>query len=476
MKRILSAVSLLAIALALGWHFRLHEELLSRLRPSTVTRAKTPDAPAAPREPAPVEARAETAAFQLALYYLPKATKPPRPALDALLPRFPSLRLAASKDDQAATVRIAAIPLDEYRPPTVDSLKYSGRGLSDAQAKALQKCAEHLVLDFRYRPADGYAVLREAHELLLALATETGGLLWDEETRELFTPAAWKEWRLDPWTGPRPVAPSQFTIHLYRNDDLLRAISLGMGKLGLPDLVVEDLPASSSDSVGSLINLAAQTLLEKGRLDAPGRLHVDVAALEAETEKERLTKSYEKDATGKADLTLVVGTRDEGDPANRLWEIDFPLAGHATRLEAQNAFIAGLFGATDSISYTRHDEELLEASRKAKEEFPRLAALARKGFAPGERLLLKAPFKTDDGGTEWMWVEVVTWKGDLVNGILQNDPFEVSGLSAGARVEFRASDAFDYIHYHPDGREEGNTTGAILSRRESKPAPDETTK
>ena len=106
----------------------------------------------------------------------------------------------------------------------------------------------------------------------------------------------------------------------------------------------------------------------------------------------------------------------------------------------------------------------------------RVCCVARKGFAPGERLLLKAPFKTDDGGNEWMWVEVVTWKGDLVNGILQNDPYEVTGLSAGARVEFRASDAFDYIHYHPDGREEGNTTGAILRRRESKPAPDETTK
>lgn len=476
MKRIVSAVSLLAIVLALGWHFRLHEELLSLLRPSTVTRAKLADTPAAPREPAPIEARAENAAFQLALFYLPKATKPPHPAFEALLPRFPSLRLGTSKDDPAATVRLPALPLAEYRPPTVDSLKYSGRGLSDAQAEALQKCDEHLVLDFRYRPADGYAVLREAHELLLALASETGGLVWDEETREVFTPEAWKERRLDPWTGPRPIAPSQLTIHLYRGDDLLRAITLGMGKLGLPDLVVEDLPASSSSSVGSLINLAAQTLLEKGRLEAPGLLHVDVAALEDAAERKRHTDWFEKDAAGKADVTLVLGTRDEGDPANRLWEIDFPLAGHATRLEAQNAFITGLFGATDEISFIQHDEELLAASRKAKAEFPRLAALARKGFAPGEKLLLKAPFKTDDGGNEWMWVEVVTWKGDLVNGVLQNDPYEVSGLSAGARVEFRASDAFDYIHYHPDGREEGNTTGQILLRRQGKPAPEETKK
>lgn len=68
-------------------------------------------------------------------------------------------------------------------------------------------------------------------------------------------------------------------------------------------------------------------------------------------------------------------------------------------------------GSEDAISYVDHDAELLEASRKAKQEFPRLAALTGKGFAPGERLLLKAPFKTDADGREWMWVEVVTEVG-----------------------------------------------------------------
>lgn len=476
MKRIVSVVSLLAIVLTLGWHFRLHEQLLSHLRPAGVTRVKAADESPGPKKPAPVEVRSETAAFELAVFYLPRATKPPRPVLEALLPRFPSLRIEESKDDPRATVRTVDRPIADYGPPSTDLLERFGEGLSKEQIAALQKSEEVFVLDFRFSSADGLDVLREAHELLFSLARETGGLLWDEETREVFTPEAWKENRLDRWTGPLPEAPSQFTIHLYRNGDLLRAVTLGMAKLGLPDLVVEDLPASNSNTVGNLINLAAETLLEKGRLDAPGRLALDVASLKNERFRTSLTESYLKGATGRADLSLVLGTKDEGDPNNLLLEIDFPRAGHATRLEALEALLVGIFGATDEISYIRHDEELLEASRKAKEEFPRLATLARHGFAPGERLLLKAPFKTDTGGKEWMWVEVITWKGDLVNGVLQNDPDEVSGLNAGARVEFRASDAFDYILYHPDGREEGNGTGKIIERQQGKPAPDERTK
>ena len=66
-----------------------------------------------------------------------------------------------------------------------------------------------------------------------------------------------------------------------------------------------------------------------------------------------------------------------------------------------------------------------------------------------------------------MWVEVIGWKGGEVEGILQNDPFEVSGLKAGARVRFKDSVVFDFIHYFPDGREEGNETGKIMLRRES---------
>jgi uncharacterized protein YegJ (DUF2314 family) len=81
--------------------------------------------------------------------------------------------------------------------------------------------------------------------------------------------------------------------------------------------------------------------------------------------------------------------------------------------------------------------------------------------------MLKAPFKRDDKkGNEWMWVEVMRWpESGLVEGILKNDPFYVSTLRAGARVEVKAADIFDYLFYRKDGSREGNETGDVISKQ-----------
>ena len=81
-------------------------------------------------------------------------------------------------------------------------------------------------------------------------------------------------------------------------------------------------------------------------------------------------------------------------------------------------------------------------------------------------LMVKAPFRTDDGGNEWMWLDVVRWKGKTIEGILQNDPAAVSGLAAGARVTVDEDSVFDYIVRRADGTTEGNTTAELTERRQ----------
>jgi uncharacterized protein YegJ (DUF2314 family) len=89
-----------------------------------------------------------------------------------------------------------------------------------------------------------------------------------------------------------------------------------------------------------------------------------------------------------------------------------------------------------------------------------LRAAFNSGLAPGESLLVKAPFATPDGAGEWMWVEVVAWKGDAIRGSLRNDPAHNSDLQAGQEVEVSEKEVFDYLRRFPDGKEEGNSTGA----------------
>ena len=445
----------------MAWGLRRAAPYFDRLRgkPAVSRVDVPPQGPA--RTPARSLALAERAHYEFAVYYLPQPKGDPRAAFERLLPGFPGL------EPTRATVTVPKIDVSSYAPPDPANLKHSGRGLSESQATALQESKSAFALDFSYTPSKGYAALRESGSLLLALARETGGLLWDEETRETFSPEEWERTRVGMWEAGFPDVARHITIHLYRNGTFLRAVTLGMAKFGLPDVAVNDLTASNSDAISSLINLACQTLVERGRPDSNGALQVNVSELKVLAVRERVTKSYQKGASGRAVLMLVEGVKEKGDAANDLLEISFPRPASVHLQEEQDAVAAAVFGASDAITHVEHDEELLSASRAQKAKLPALAARFREGLAPGERVLLKAPFSTDAGGNEWMWVEVIGWKGGEVEGILQNDPFEVSGLKAGARVRFKDSVVFDFIHYFPDGREEGNETGKIMLRRES---------
>ena len=94
------------------------------------------------------------------------------------------------------------------------------------------------------------------------------------------------------------------------------------------------------------------------------------------------------------------------------------------------------------------------------------------GLQPGELIEVKAPFKTPDGGNEWMWVEISSWKGNLIRGVLKNEPFNIPDLHSGQVVEIWQGDVFDYIREYPDKRREGNTTGDILEKMRQKANPD----
>jgi uncharacterized protein YegJ (DUF2314 family) len=86
------------------------------------------------------------------------------------------------------------------------------------------------------------------------------------------------------------------------------------------------------------------------------------------------------------------------------------------------------------------------------------------GLAPGEHLLVKAPFSTRDSGQEWMWIEVTEWNGDQIKGMLRSDPRNVPGLKVGQMVGAHQSEVFDYLRVFPDGRTEGNETSKLLKQ------------
>jgi uncharacterized protein YegJ (DUF2314 family) len=410
--------------------------------------------------------------FQFAVFYLPKPSGDPADVLKKLcadkFKQFHETADVLAEGSPYPRVAVKAVKLADYEPPQYDTLQYCAHGLNEDQKKALPASQSVFVVEFASDAVGALATLKSAQGLIQDIAVQTGGLIWDEETREVFTPAEWQKRRLDGWKDALPKVPDHIVVHFYANGEFCRLVTLGMAKFGLPDVAIEDITRGSSRSAGTLINLACQTMAEQGKLNKAGELFVDVDGVKNAELKAILKADSFEGAMGKATLSVSSALLQAGDAQNRLLEITFPSTAAGGGLQQrQEAVLSSLFGSKDAIVNVNHDDELLTASARAKTKIKELFVKWTAGLGPNEQLLVKAPFKTPAGGNEWMWVEVTKWDAQgHIEGILENQPFDVPDLKSGAKVKVEQDSLFDYIHYLPDGKVEGNETGEIMRKRD----------
>lgn len=411
----------------------------------------------------------EAIRFQYAVYYLPVPAGDPLAALQsALQARKDRIKLVAefpaTPGQPVVRARVEKDVARRYAPPDMDSLRYFGRGLSREQALALQESRQALILDFGHDSAHVWGALRAATEVVERVARETAGLVWDEETREIFTPEEWHKRRVAPWPDTVPDVSRHTTIHVYQSGEQVRAITLGMAKFGLPDVVIQEFSWSLNRNMGNLINAFCQAMAEGARFSGAGAYDLDIRAIRNATVRAQQTASLLPNARSVAQLTLRQGAREEGDPRNRLIEIGFDRYPGNDVHARQNALLGSLYGWEDAIKRIEHSDDLVAASNRARAKLPALRAAFAAGLQPGEFIQLKAPFATPAGGREWMWVEVTEWKGKRIRGLLRNEPFDIPGLHGGQIVRVNEDEVFDYIRRFPDGAQDGNETGRIIEK------------
>jgi uncharacterized protein YegJ (DUF2314 family) len=404
--------------------------------------------------------------FEFGIYYSPDYHMNKSDVIELLQKKYSDFEILDSvpkpeniKGSQIVVKEIINVK-EDFTPPDINFLKHSSRGLSDEQKEILQTSTFVILLDFLCVEDRMLSTMKNANKLIAELIINENDIIWDSETRECFTKEFWNENRL---INDNSINVSkQIAIHLYQKKDYCRAITLGMLKFGLPDICIENLSCHSNQSVASLINLTAQTFLDKKTIDKKGKLTIDIESLSNQELKSDLLNSLEEKAEKKAEINIKQGIWEEGDPQNRIIEIGFPKNNPQIK---QDELIAKVFGLKDEVTYLSHDDELLAASERAKEKIPELYDKFSKGLPVGTHLLIKFPFENVAGEREWMWVEVVKWNEKEVKGLLQNDPQIVKSLQAGQEVTKKIIDMFDYILYLPDGTQEGNETGKIISRQ-----------
>lgn len=353
----------------------------------------------------------------------------------------------------------------DYAPPSLELLRYFGRGLTIEQAQALQKAPHVLILSFAHPASQATAALRQAETFVAELARQGQVVIWDEETREAFTANAWEAARLQSWEGEVPDVSKQIIIHAYNNDGHTRAISLGMARFGLPDLVINDTIWSLNTPLGHAINGVGQQLVESGPPDDKGSLTFRIAGLRHTAVRKRLSDGVLPGGSGQGRLRLLEAPAEQGDPENALVALTFDTYAGSSATERQVNFVKAVFGSQpDDVVAVRQDAALREASKRARLQLPALQKVFQRGLSPGEQLQIKAPFVTKNGGREFMWIEVMEWNGEQIKGMLRSDPRFVPGLKAGQIVEARQSEVFDYLRRWPDGRTEGNETSKLLKQ------------
>jgi uncharacterized protein YegJ (DUF2314 family) len=362
----------------------------------------------------------------------------------------------------------------EPAPLEPQYLKVAARGLDEAAQARLTRGLPSVFLSVATPPAQAQRALRGLVAVAAEAARQLRALVSDPEARVVWGPDAFlREVAEGGFEGEVPFVAAHINIHSYAAEGaggLLRSVTLGMSKLGLPDLVVNGHPRGEWPTVVELLRASCQALADDPRIVEAGALKLDLERLDSKRAREAARRIQRPGAKGRARVTLAVAPREQGDAENGLVELTFGgFTGSPT--ERQHALLVALFGYEDRIFRVRGDEpELLAARDRARAELLALRAPFRKGLPAGTQLQVKAPFE-EKGRREYMWIEVLAWEGRRIRGILTGVPEIATALRPGAVVEVDEADAYDYLVRQPDGTEVGNHTGAAILRLQQAAAP-----
>src|SRR5262249_27374992 len=174
-----------------------------------------------------------------------------------------------------------ALPIAEMHPPDLSTLEFRGRELLPAERQRLQKAQSFTAVLFMAPGDDAVPAYRAALSVMRELAQRSDGFVEDEAQRDVLSAAALCK-KLDAWSGDFPDVRRHVSLDEYRDGELLRIVSLGMEKLGLPDVSVANVSAHDSESMGNLVNVVLQTMVENPTLARTGELDLSIAKLHLE--------------------------------------------------------------------------------------------------------------------------------------------------------------------------------------------------
>jgi uncharacterized protein YegJ (DUF2314 family) len=361
-------------------------------------------------------------------------------------------------------------PKKSLPPPPLHQLQHRETGA--AELERLKAATHYALVSVKDRPGRlRHTGLRGAIAASRALAEQLSGVILDPVLGEVEPIASSME------LLPSDVRP-RITKHIvvtYSVDErgLGWMTTQGMSKFGLPELQIKEYPPDLSGDLCRIVNGVGRYLLTALAVQADRGPRSKVLRLGPEI---RLTREEMAEAGEQPPHQRTSNTRGwteirlryepgRGDETPFL-TLTSPSGFKGDHGVWLHSISSDLFGTEDPRQVRSIESEnpaMIAAHDRAVAELPGVKRRFQAGLRPGETLLVKHGFPTRNGGHEYMWVVVNTWKGALIQGQLANDPVVRTDMRPGQKVHLYDSDVFDWMLDLPDGSDRGNYTGAVAT-------------
>lgn len=393
------------------------------------------------------------ARFALALYCNPTCDDR---VLDELDRALTPIKAGDGFPERAETpLRIMGIAGPDFGIPDAEYVATYGVGITDPSA--LTRSQEVLLAWFAGPREAAVETVAIAQEAFARAAERTGGWVEDLDTGSVYSAPAWRardpRGELTQWfvVESAPVSEAEGAPH--------RLVTRGLRRFGDCELVVEDVRAEAAPDVGYVVNTIAEAVHRVGQ--QPGQLAMpSLLTISSDT------------VQGQARFSVVAaGPDDPEDPLCRV-RFDGAITGAGDAPAGQPpvaepvplalAAVAAV-GPPPPEPAPRAPTNLREAQVYARERLESVVHPAwDAGLPPGEKVAVSVPFTTRTGKREYLWVEVTSWSGDRLKGVVANEPYNVPGLRKGDTVDVVQGDVFDYVWKRADGTREGNWTRGFV--------------
>jgi uncharacterized protein YegJ (DUF2314 family) len=351
----------------------------------------------------------------------------------------------------------------EAPPPPVELLRIFGA--SEADIRAVTK-AKHLVaIRATYQPGWPPAHEWSARAIAAGVASWAGAPIMDSFVPHLVSVDQIER------TYPTEEAPlrlaSWVLVPQSAGDSGMRMTTKGLGRFGLPELQVENVPPQLAEPM---------TLAVSGLADALLAWWMEAVGGDERPAFVELTERFE---FGVADVASAYG----GDPAedasvqvrfvldpaqppgdsflSLLPPLDYPRSSGEFFAE----MCAELFGHDDAkVKGSRDPEAMERAIATARGSLDKIRKrFVRNRLRLNERLLVKFRLEAPDGA-EYPWLFVTSWKSaDRVHGTSANDAIHDPSVRVGRPLVIATADVVDWaIWVDGDGMIEGGWTNAAL--------------